>query len=310
MEGAWEIWNFTPWLVNDVYAYIKSTGMYVVSKSPVMRDAQEGEEGATLWEADPLIPLSGKYWKLSWPEQFGFERLTDVYRRIGQVSFAKMYMLDLEATRGINLKTEWLHQYPAAQIFPSWPVIMGIDYASTMDKLKDKERDFFSLAILRAIPGGGLVLVDGYRGHVSKGEALNVAASYSGTYPTLQKIGVENIGKGEEFYNDLMLTVDMNGKPLPLMPVKHGRKSKGDRFENWLAPRFQASRIWVSDVKTPYIQSFENQWSLWPNAPHDDDLDAVYMAAFAGEGFMPAMAERTFRSEMKQDNPFLAFAGG
>ena len=314
MRGAREIWNFTPWTPNDVYAYILNTGEYLHSKTPVMVEAEEGDEGATYWEPTPLnreypeagnIPLSGRWWKLYWPEQWDFERIGTYYRTAGVLGFARMMLLDLEAAKGINLKREWLHEYPASDINPSWPVFFGIDYASTRDKLKDKERDYFTLAILRAIPGGGLVLVDGHKARISKGEALNSAMSYWMLYPTLQRMGVEDIGKGEEFYTDLMLMQDAIGRVPPLMPVKHGRKSKGDRFENWLAPRFQMSRIWVSDVKTTFIKQFEEEWLLWPNAAFDDCLDGVYMGAFAAEGFMPSKAERSFKKE-KEPNPFLS----
>jgi hypothetical protein len=110
--------------------------------------------------------------------------------------------------------------------------VFGIDYASTADKLRNKDRDYFALAVKRVIPGGGMVLVDGVRKHLSKGEGLQLVQSMAGMYPTLAMIGVENIGKGEEFYNDLVLLDDIYGNPLPLMPISHGRRSKGDRFEN------------------------------------------------------------------------------
>ena len=165
---------------------------------------------------------------------------------------------------------------------------------------------------MRGIPGGGLVLVDGYRGHLSQGEALQKVQSLAAMYPTLQLIGVENIGKGEEFYNDLVLLDDVYGKPLPLIPVKHGRRSKGDRFEDWLAPRFQMSRIWVSDTPTPFVNEFRNEWLTWPNAAHDDCIDGVYMAAVAGEGAMPTTTAersgRTGRAQINNVNPFLVMA--
>jgi phage terminase large subunit-like protein len=219
-----------------------------------------------------------------------------------------MFLLDLEAANGVNLKGDWLHEYPASEINPSRPVIFGIDYASTADKARDKDRDYFTLAIGRAIPGGGLVLVDGVRARVSKGEALDTTIGYWAVYPTLKRIGVEKIGKGEEFYNDLLLLRDLNGKVPPLMPITHGRRSKGERFENWLAPRFQAARVWISDAATPFLREFRNEWLTWPNATHDDCLDGVYMMAAAGEGFMPGKAERTITGEKKKaENPLFAF---
>ncbi len=308
MDGAWEIWNYTPWLTNDVYAFIEATGMYEVSVTPVMVAADENTPGATFWERETDIPVSGRWYVLYWPERWDFPRIGDKYRTAGALGFARMMLLDLEATKGINLKAEWLHEYPASEIKASWPVIFGVDYASTMDKIKDKERDYFALAIKRIIPGGGLVLVDGYRGHVSKSEALALVAGYAGMYPTLIRVGVETIGKGEEFYNDLLLSVDVAGKPLPLLPITHGKRSKGDRFENWLAPRYQASRLWISDIPTPFVQQFRNEWLTWPNTQHDDCLDADYMASAAGEGFMPSKAERTLgmNREKPAMNPIFA----
>lgn len=312
MQGAWEIWNYTPWVLNDVYAFIESTGEYLVSESPVMLKAAAGEEGALFWEPEPFVPLSGGWWKLYWPDVWGFDRIAKMYRRTGAIGFARMMLLDLEATKGINLKKEWLHEYPANEIGHSWPVVLGVDYASTADKLRNKDRDYFTLAIKRVIPGGGMVLVDGYRGHLSKGEALQKVQSIAAIYPTLAMIGVENIGKGEEFYNDLVFLDDIYGNPLPLMSVSHGRKSKGERFENWLAPKYQMGRLWITDTPTPFVHEFINEWLTWPNSRNDDCLDADYMATVAGEGYLPSTAERsgrTGRNKTKEKNPYAVLAG-
>jgi len=279
----------TPWVENDCLHYAASTGEFEHIKTPVLAHTDVGDV------------------VYAWPEKFDQADVAKQKALAGEIQFARMFLLDLEAAKGINLKAEWLHEYPSSEIGISWPVFFGIDYASTADKLKDRDRDYFVLAILRAIPGGGLVVVDGVRRHMSKGEALDTTLGYWAQYPTLRRIGVENIGKGEEFYNDLLLTKDLNGRVPPLMPVKHGRKSKGERFENWLAPRFQAARVWVADRDTEFLREFRNEWVTWPNAPHDDCLDGVYMAAAAGEGFMPGKAERTFAGEReKVENPLFA----
>lgn len=320
MRGCWRIWNFTPWTYNDTYAYIKSTGTFRAHKTPAITPAAPQAEGAQFWPPTPLnpdypelgqIPHSGQWWYLAVPEMWDFERLSGRFRDGKVLGFAQTMLLDLEATKGIYLKGEWLHEYPASEIKASWPVVIGVDYASTPDKLKTPDRDYFALAVLRAIPGGGLVLIDGYRAKISKGEALDAVAAYAGLYPTLQKIGVESIGKGEEFYNDLVFTNDANGKVLPLFKIQHGRTSKGDRFENWLAPRFKIARLWIADALTPFLEAFRNEWLTFPNGENDDCLDAVYMAAFAGEGFLPNKAERTSGAQTllpQLSDPYMAFA--
>lgn len=278
---TWKIFIGTPWVENDCLSYVKSTGEFDHIRTPVLEYA----------EGTPVY---------AWEEKFNEQEVTKQRNLAGEIEFARMFLLDLQAAKGINLKAEWLHEYPVSELKPSYPVFFGIDYASTSDKMKDKDRDYFVLAIGRAIPGGGLVLVDGFRGRLSKGEALDTVIAYWALYPTLKRIGVESIGKGEEFYNDLLLTKDLAGRVPPLMAVKHGRRSKGERFEKWLAPRFQAGRIWIADAHTPFLNEFRNEWLSFPNGKHDDCLDGCYMMCIAGEGFLPSTAERTMGSTSKQ----------
>ena len=305
MKGCWKIWNFTPWLDNDLYAYLEATGNYELFETPLLVQVDEDDPRAELWPEHPFIPISGTHYYRYWPEAWSWDRINEKYGDTGQIGFSKMYMLDLEALKGIKLKSEWLHKYPAADIDPSWPVFMGIDYASTWDKLKHRDRDYFALAVARAIPGGGIVVFDGIRRKVSKGEALQIAHSYANMYPTYQLIGVESIGKGEEFYNDLLLSQDISGKLLKLHEIpSHGRKSKGQRFEDWLAPRCQAARIWFSNVENEFLKVFYDEWLTYDNGQFDDTIDAIYMCALAGEGYMPITTKRTTGVEAQQDNPY------
>ena len=127
---------------------------------------------------------------------------------------------------------------------------------------------------------------------------------------------VEAIGKGEEFYNDAMVLKDMSGKYYPLSKIEsHGKSSKAERFEDYLAPRFASSRIWVatktkdtkkrvSEEDEAFISEFENEWLSFPNGRYDDVIDAVYMMAVAGEGFTPTKAERSFKRKVEK-NPFI-----
>lgn len=287
-------WAYTPWLTNDIYAKKEASGEYIKISTPVMTPASEGDEGATFWPVTPLnqdepnlgsIKYSGQWWVLHWPEQWDFDRLASVYRRSAGLhgSFERMMMLDLKALQGTVLKREWLHEYPGNEIKQSWQVFFGVDYASTSDKKTQGHRDYFTIAVMRAIPGGGLVLVDGTREQFSKGEALDRLVSLAGQYsPSI--ITVESIGKGEEFYNDAVMINDAYGRAMPLIPVKSHGKSKGKRFEEYLAPRFKMGRIKITDTPTPFINAFISEWVGFPSAPHDDTIDSVYMCVIGAEG--------------------------
>jgi len=311
-EGL-EAWNFTPWKKNDAYADRVDTGKYIHSKSPVMTQVKKEEAtnpdgslkyGYIFWKRTYQLPedkargvvipypFVDKYWRLGWPERWGQLEIADKYTDIGPVSFARMYLLDLTATEGLKLKGQWLHYFPYEKIDKSWPLIAGFDYASVIDRLKHKDRDYFAMAIGALIPGGGIVLLDGIRAHVTLGEALQLAnqkvAEYAGR---INAIGVEAIGKGEEFYSQLRLTDDIFGNPLPLYPITKHTASKGQRFEEYLGPRFQFSRIWVTNKENRFIDYFTDEWLSYPNGEHDDCLDAVYMMAKMADPHLAVKSE-------------------
>ena len=318
VTGLWEIWNFTPWLYNDLYADLKAnTDRYIHTHTPVMWPANEGDKDVVYWPPDPRIPYSGKWYRLAWSERWPIERIVDKYLAKTsspdeEISFAfeRQMLCDVEVTKGANLKAEWLHPFPADKIDDNWPVFFGIDYASTQDKIRDKSRDYFALAEVRAIPGGGLVLIGGHRAHFFKAEALEYAMTRWGYYrELLQLMGVESIGNGKEYYNDLVLLNDVYGRAPPLFEVRSfpNRRDVDGMVENWLSTRFKLSRIWVSDAPSPFIGHFKNEWLMFPNHEHNDCLAAVLMACLAAEGMMPSTTERVFKKP-KQKSPYADLA--
>jgi hypothetical protein len=272
---TWKIAIGTPWARDDVLAYLKSTGSFEFVRTPIIRDGQ-----------------------LAWPEKFPREEIELQRRLAGEIEFARMFLLDLDAASGVHLKREWLHPYPHEKISPQWPVVMGVDYASAADAVHGSRRDYFAAAIGRVIPGGGgVVLADGFRGHVSQGEAEQRLKALASLYPTLQLIGVEAVGKGEEFYHLLLRT-----SLLPLMPLTTGGRTKGARFERGMAPLFQFSRAWISDVETPFLRAFRDEWARWPHGEHDDTLDAVYWMLYVARSHLLGAPPRA--NPAKQSNPF------
>ena len=274
-NNPWEIFVGTPWVYNDVLSYVESTGEYIVVNTPVMEYATEATPGA-VW-----YPELSTWVVPAWPEIFPVERIEAARKKAGTLGFARMYMLDLAAAQGKELKLEWLHEYPASQISAGWPVVMGVDFASTADKLKLKDRDYFAISVGRLIPGGGIILVDGFRGHVSTGEAELKVKAFAEQYGHgLQAVGIETQGKGEEFYNMLL-----HGTSLPIIPFTPRNQSKGYRFQERMAPTFQFSRAWISDEPNEYLTQFKHEWAGWmAGAPHDDTLDATWYMLLAGGG--------------------------
>jgi hypothetical protein len=272
------IFSYTPWYQDDFYAYIENTGIYHIMETPLAREVEKDTPNAFEWR--------NKYWVCAWEVKEPQKLMDSKVQEWGEMDFQRMQMLDLKNAEGINLKREWLHEYPHEKINPSWPVYMGVDYASTSDKTeaKLKDRDYFSIAIGRVVPSGGVVLVDGYRDKISSGDAESMVKSFYLTYRPIE-IGFDKTGKGEDAFHRLRAS----GLPMIECPPKGmGKMSKGERFEGQggLGSAFQFSQAWISDLSTPFLKAFREEWAQWPNGKNDDTLDSTYWMLFVAKAFL------------------------
>ncbi|MGH2619363.1 MAG: hypothetical protein ACRDHG_02165, partial [Anaerolineales bacterium] len=108
-------------------------------------------------------------------------------------------------------------------------------------------------------------------------------------FPRLMLIGLEAIGKGEEFAE----LVQRAGVFLPLMPIPgHAglARSKGGRFEKVMAPMFQRREVMLSTKSTDFLQHFVDEWVSFDGRDRrgltDDCLDGVYMLIQAAAGYL------------------------
>jgi len=291
------IFSYTPWYADDFYAYIESTGLYHIMETPLASEASETAKGAFEWR--------GKHWVCAWEVKSPAKLMDAKVQEWGEMDFQRMQMLDLTKAAGINLKREWLHEFPYEKISSNWPVYIGVDYASSSDKAKAGGNDYFALAIGRVIPGGGVVLVDGFRDKLGQGESEEKIKAIAALNPYLSLIGFEKLGKG---YDSMWNLINSR---LPIIPCPHegeGKRSKGDRFERagGLGPLFQFSSVWISDVETPFLKAFREEWVAWPLGKNDDTLDAVYWMCYVAQGFLmkPPESEKPGEKEEKKKSAF------
>lgn len=289
----------TLWNSNDGYHALLRTGVFKHIKTPIMVKV-----------SDPTIQVGVERVEVEWvkrykPFEFEGEKYYPMWNKYGAeiilmlkrqnpVYFNLMYMCDLESIRGRVLKEEWLHVFPMEKISPKYPVYFGIDFASSEDKLKDHKRDYFALSVLCALPWGGSVLIDGFREHLEFFEAVERVRLFAANYPTLVTVGVEKWGSGEKFKQALLYGTKLNVVPFPFdgAPVH----SKGQRYQNELAPMFVDGRLWISDNPIPFISQFKEEWVSWDGGKtatgHDDCLDSLYVACGVAQGhLMPRTPE-------------------
>lgn len=286
-DSAWNVFNQTPWTKRDALQLVKDTGVWDKCFTPVLFPREEGE--GTLLEVIKDDTVIYSVWcDLVWEDRFDLELIGMKYMEQGFRGFARMYLLDLTAIEGLRLKREWLHDYspPPNQ---EWITFMGVDYASSIDKLRFKDEDYFSIAVVQQTPEGRMLLVDGFRGHLSRTEGEKKIRQLVGVYPNTLAIGIETDGSGKEFYDTLV----RYGK-LPIVPMKTGGKSKGYRFEDVMAPHFEFGKALLTESKTPFHNTFIDEWVSWDNTQtgHDDTLDSVYYAlAASGTLYEAAMPD-------------------
>ncbi len=300
---TWEIAVGTPWNEDDAYHYLRETGEYGFSFTPVMTKSLPEEDGAILFDHRDL---QGWY-HLSWPERFPQDIVVSWYNKTGRRGFGRMYMLDLHA--GIETALTF-HSYPHEEIDLRWPTSSGVDYASTMEirgrVIEEKSRSKFALCTGMKLPTGGAVIYDGFVGHVSQLKAENKTAQNARAFPNFITTAVEMNGKGEEFFHLMSRHQD-----LAFWPYWTGKMSKQDRHERITSPYLENGMVKISDADTPYLNALRKSLREFPHG-NMDVLDALFgflktvpdvLMIPDNEGTLPSMQRR---KKEKKRNPFLA----
>jgi len=279
-KSTWVIFVGTPWVKNDVLGYLKATGVFNCGVTKIYSEVN-GEK----------IYI--------WPERYDEVEVEKLRSLSGPVEFPRMYLCDISAAEGLDLKREWLIYYPQDKLKDTWPVWGGVDFASLTDPLHPTDYDYFAMAIGVEVPGVGLVLVDGCYERLSQAEAKQRMELFRRKYPTLQAIGFENIGGGKVALENYLVS-----SSLPLLPSGVGNKSKAYRYGKVLAPAFQTGRIRLCETPNPFLTAFRAEWLEYPIGDHDDALDAVFHLAKAAIG--PLLAMDFAIANLEEQDPRIA----
>lgn len=304
----WLIVIGTPWNEKDTIHQCLATGEFAHSRTPVT------VEGT--WPGTPI-----------WPEFFDEAKIERERNLAGEMEFARMYLLDIEAAKGKILKKEWINYFPFEEIDEKWSEFMGVDYASTADaqlihvkRDYTKGRDNAAIAMGKLTPQGSLIVTDGWFGKVSKQETLQKIIGFCSTRPYMRGVGVEAIGKSDEIDTDIGTALLMAQSYVPVLPIRsHGRRSKGQRFEEVLAVMCQQGRVLFSSKANRFLKKLENEWISYDGTDvgEDDCLDALYMLWIAAVQFagiaLPNMQQEMgmsplFEQKKKSKNPWGALA--
>lgn len=300
IEGkTWSIYNYTPWCPGDVGDLVEQqTEFYSAITTSICRD--------------------GDINKPTWPEDYPTDILRRLSNKFSPSVWARAYLVDPSMAEGTLLLRDWLHFYPHDQIEEAWPTVIGVDYASVQSVQDTQGHDQYALAVLKIVPGGGLIIIDGIKEHMTQAMAEESVYAYNGWY-TPERIGVEELGVGKEFYGRLLKKAG-----LPLRGQKVQNRGKRQRFEQALGPVFKRGAVWIAgnpqgtDVHPgrPFLQQFVDEWVQWEGEGKYgcDAMDAVYHAILVGRRHLIEDAFKEDEEGMKRKNnkpkhPYLAFLG-
>lgn len=257
---TWKVFIGTPWVENDTLRYVAATGEYVHIKTPVYEVREDGED-----------EFEGRQVKLAWKERFDVRALRIAKKLAGSLQFARMFLLDLTAAANRVFKYQL---YPASEIRWNWIMVGGCDYAGSMDAYKNKagQGDYFALAYVLKLPGGGAVVADGVLARCTQAEAEGYIKRAQEIYP-LRNTVVEGDGKGEEF-----IQVLRRNPGLRIIPMKTGGKGKAARLERQMGPWLENGTVRISDADTPFLVELRRELDNWPLVDHEDAMDGVYWA--------------------------------
>jgi predicted phage terminase large subunit-like protein len=248
-KDTWKVFVGTPWVENDALQYVASTGEFEHVMTPVIRDDA-----------------------YTWPEKFDEEEVERQKNLAGSIEFARMFMLDLSARHKQFFKFQTMDH---DNVRSSWPVVAGVDYAGVRENLFKKDtgdRDYFAIAYVAKLPGGGAVVINGVLEKCSQAEAEGYVMRGQNMYPNYLNAIVESDGKGEDF-----IQVVMRNPNMKIIPRKTGGKGKDSRFMI-MQPWLESGQVRISNAESPFLNELRKELNTYPLCRYDDALDALYYA--------------------------------
>ena len=262
---------FTPWRMDDIGDRAKKRADTLHIRTPLYKLDENGQ----------LTDVP------TWPQEWPEERIASERKEMLPHIWAQMYLCDLKGAEGRILKSEYLKYIEVEEIPTDIKVYIACDYASVAKDQALKGRDYFALAVVGHHPKGFLILLDGIRKHVDRAGAEQIFMNWCSMYHKqgrLIRAGIEKHGKGEEFADAMMRAAD----GWKVKQLTTGNRSKGERFENQLAPVMMGDRLRITTAPGEFISQFVDEFlsydgmDTFPN----DCLDAVYYCVRLAKGFI------------------------
>ncbi len=195
------------------------------------------------------------------PERYSLETLAKKQQEVGSPVFACQYMLDPSGLVGRLLKLEWLEPY--YDVAPGdLEIVQGVDPAYRVKETADYTA---IVTVGYSKTNKTCYVLDTFRAHLSFPEQLKIIRDLAEKWVP-SRIIVEINAYQQTLYQALQNSM------LPVLP-RENLKDKVTRIMA-VSPYFETKRVLVRREMHDWI----GEYLQFPDAPHDDLLDATEMA--------------------------------
>jgi len=234
----------TRWHENDIHHYLETSSNFTHKRYQAIID----EEKKTVL----------------WSERFTYEKLQEIKRGVGSVSFELQYQNNIISSEDSPIKMEWVQQ--AADnykiVSPPFEIFIGVDLAS-----KGEESDYFSITVV-GIKDGIVYVLDGLRTRASLFRQFELIRSYDNKWQA-SKIGIE-AGAQQKIITDQFMEMST----LPIVPIKSSSINDKMMRVQRLSVLFETGRILLNPVLTSWI----DELIMFPRGMYDDTIDSLSFA--------------------------------
>ena len=205
---------------------------------------------------------------LLWPAREGPEEIAALKRTLGTAAFAAQYQqVPTPREGGLFKRESW-------RFYDDLPPVD--EYAQSWDcAFKDGPQHDYVVGLVAGRKGADVFLIDRFKAHTSFGGTCDAVRRFTVRHPQTMAILIEEAANGEAVIDTLKH--EMSG--VIAVTPEGGKYSRAAAAE----PIVEAGNVYLPRPTTPngtpmpgreWVLDFIEQLAAFPNAAHDDDVDA------------------------------------
>lgn len=230
-----------------------------------MRYEPGGKKANGIGWVDPRL-IDGE---LMFPERFPLEQVEELEKSLGSYAVAGQLQQRPAPLGGGIFKDAWWQMAEAAP-----PILWRTIYADTAQKTKE-QNDFSVMQCWGRTVNGQAVLLDMVRGKWEAPELETMARAFWAKHKATDNQGTLRAFKVEDKVSGTGLIQKLKREGIPMLGIQRDRDKISRAFDT--APFVQSGNVLIMR-NLPGLADFLSEAALFPNAAHDDMIDAAMSA--------------------------------